>query len=290
MDILPQLVINSLIAGSIYTIITLGFNLIYGVTKFFNLAHGVMAALGGYLVFFITKSLGWNIYLSILISMLLVGLFGYVLDKLIYRPLRRKRSSSMVMLVASLGVFSVVQALLAIIFSSQFQTIKDAGTEKTFNIFGGIITETQIIIFIVGILATIGISLFLNKTVFGKAVKAVSDDEEVSKIVGINTGRIIGFTFFIGSAVAALAGILVGLDTGVEPTEGMTLLLKGVVSAIVGGVGNIFGGTIGAFLVGFVENFGIWKISSDWKEAIAFCLLIIFLIFRPQGIMNKKNK
>ncbi len=289
MDILPQLIVNSLVAGSIYAIVTLGFNLVYGTTKFFNFAHGIMAALGGYVVFWGVKTLGWNIYLSILVSILFVGAVGCFLDKIIYRPLRRRKSSTMVMLVASLGVFSALQALLAILFSNQFQSIREISSEKTYSIFGGIITQTQIIIFAVAILSTILINFFLKKTGFGRAFRAVSDDEEVSKIVGINTDKIIGRSFFLGSAITALAGILVGLDTGLEPTIGLTFLLKGVVASIVGGVGDIFGGTLGSYLLSFVENFGIWKISSDWKEAITFCLLIVFLIFRPQGIMNRKK-
>jgi len=128
--------------------------------------------------------------------------------------------------------------------------------------------------------------LLLYKTKFGKAVRAINDDEEVAKIVGINTNKIIGYVFFIGSAIAGLAGILVGFDTGIEPTMGLNLLIKCVIASIVGGVGNIYGGVLGAFLLGFVENFGIWKISGEWKDAIAFGLLILFLIFRPRGIMN----
>ena len=289
MDIVPQLIVNSLIAGSIYSLVALGFNLIYGTTRFFNLAHGVMAAAGGYSVFFTTRSLGWNIYLSAVVSILLIGLIGYLLDKIIYRPLRRKKSSSMVMLVASLGVFSAFQAILAMLFSNQFQSLKDSVVEKTYDIAGSILTQTQLIIILVGIISTFALKIFLDQTRFGKAVKAVSDDEEVSKIVGLNTDRIIASTFFIGSSIAALAGILVGLDTGIEPTIGMGLLLKGVVAAIVGGIGNIYGSILGGLLLGFAENFGIWKISSDWKEAITFGLLVAFLIFRPQGIMNKKK-
>ena len=135
--------------------------------------------------------------------------------------------------------------------------------------------------------STVGLVLLLKYTMFGKAIKAVSDDEEVAKIVGINTNKIISYVFFIGSAIAGLGGILVGFDTGIEPTMGFALLLKGVIAAIIGGVGSIYGALIGAFLLGFVENFGIWQISGEWKDAIAFILLILFLIFRPRGIMNK---
>ena len=287
MDILPQLVLNSIIAGAVYTMIALGFNLIYSTAKFFDLGYGVLTAVGGYAVFFLTRSLGLNIYLSIVLGLILAGLIGFVVEKLVYRPLRKRKASSMVLLVAALGVFTAIQAFIAILFSSQFQTLSSVGSSKTYDIFGGIITETQLIILIAGFVVMGGLALFLNKTIFGKAIKAVSDDEEVSKIVGINTEKIIGVVFFIGSAIAGLAGILVGFDTGIEPTMGMSLLLKGVIASIIGGIGNIYGGVIGAFLLGFVENFGIWQISGEWKDAIAFGLLIIFLVFRPQGIFKK---
>lgn len=287
MDIIPQLILNSIIAGAIYSLIALGFNLIYGATKFFNLAYGVMAAIGGYSVFYFAKTLGLDLWLSVLIGILLAGFIGYGLDKIIYKPLRKRKASNMVLLVASLGAFTALQAIIAILFTSQFQTLSsNIGAQNIYEIFGGVITQTQLIILISAIAIMAGLVLLLKYTMFGKAIKAISDDEEVAKIVGINTNKIIGYVSFIGSAIAGLGGVLVGFDTGIEPAMGLSLLLKGVVASIVGGIGNIYGGVLGAFLLGFVENFGIWKISGEWKDAIAFGLLIIFLIFRPRGIMN----
>lgn len=288
MDIIPQLILNSIIAGSIYALIALGFNLIYGATKFFNLSHGVMATIGGYSVFYFAKTLDLNLYLSIAIGILLAGLIGYGVDKLVYLPLRKRKASNMVLLVASLGLFTAIQAIIAILFTSQFQTLsKNIRGQRIYEIFGGVITQTQLTILISAIVITLGLVLLLKYTMFGKAIKAVSDNEEVAKIVGINTNKIISYVFFIGSAIAGLGGVLVGFDTGIEPTMGFALLLKGVIAAIIGGVGSISGALVGAFLLGFVENFGIWHISGEWKDAIAFVLLILFLIFRPRGIMNK---
>jgi len=288
MEIIPQLIINSLIAGAIYALVALGFNLAYGATRFFNLAHGVMTIIGGYLFFYLTKSLGWNIYLAVISGVLLAGFLGYGLDKMIYQPLRKRKASNMVLLVASLGAFTVLQALIAILFTSQFRTLSDGVYEpRIFEILGGVITQTQLIILLSAVLATLGLVGLLYKTQLGQAVRAISDDEEVAKIVGLDTDKIIGQVFFISSVIAGLGGILVGFDTGIEPTMGLGLLLKGVIASIVGGIGNIFGGVLGAFFLGFVENFGIWKISGEWKDAIAFTLLIVFLIFRPKGILGK---
>jgi branched-chain amino acid transport system permease protein len=288
-SIIPQLIINSVIAGSIYSLIALGFNLIFGTTEFFNMTHGVISAIGGYAVFLLFKKLGLDLYLTITIAVLFSGFVGYLSEKLIFLKMRNKKASGMVMLVASLGLFTALQAIIAIFFSSQFQTLsKNIGTTKVYNFFGGIMTQTQLIILVTSILIMVVLGFVIKKTKFGKAVQAIGDDVEVAKIVGIDTNKIIAKVFFIGSAIAGVAGIAIGFDTGIEPTMGMSLLFKGVIASIIGGVGNVYGGVFGAFLLGFVENFGIWKISGEWKDAIAFGVLILFLIFRPNGIFKKK--
>jgi len=288
MDIIPQLIVNSIIAGAIYAMIALGFNLIYGTAKFFDLGYGALTAVGGYSVFYFYKELGLNLYVSVLLGILIAGLVGFIVYKLVYGPLRTRKSSSMVLLVAALGVLTAVQAVIAILFTSQFQTLSmNAGAEQVYNIFGGVITETQVITLVLGLLIMVAMALVFRYTLFGKAIKAIGDDEDVSKIVGINTAKIVGWVFFIGSAIGGLAGIMIGFDTGIEPTMGLSLLLKGVIASIIGGIGNVYGGVLGAFLLAFIENFGIWKISGEWKDAIAFGVLILFLLFRPQGIMRR---
>lgn len=288
MDILPQLVVNSIIAGAIYTLVALGFNLIYGTVKFFDLGYGALTAVGGYTVYWLYKLIGLPGYVAISAGVLMSALIGYIIYRLVYAPLRTRKASNTIMLVGSLGAFTALQATVAILFTSQFQTLsKNSGAEAVYQIAGGVITQTQLIMLGSGLAIMIIMGLILKFTMFGKAVKAVGDDEEVSKIVGINTPRIIGWIFAIGSGIAGLAGILVGFDTGIEPTMGLSLLLKGVIASIIGGIGNVYGGVLGAFLLGFIENFGIWKISGEWKDAIAFAVLILFLLFRPQGILKK---
>ena len=144
--------------------------------------------------------------------------------------------------------------------------------QQVFTIFGATVTHIQIVTVVDWLLFVVDYSraVVAVYSMFGKAVRAVSDDEEVSKIVGINTARVVGVVFFIASVIAGLAGVLVGFDTAIEPTMGMALLLKGIIAAIVGGIGSVYGAVLGAFLLGFAENFGIWKISGEWKDAIAF--------------------
>lgn len=288
MEIFMQLLLNSLVAAGIYALIALGFNLIYGTTKFFNLAHGTVAVVGGYAVLYFGKRLGLPLGVSITCGIVAAALVGLLFEKCIFLPLRRRKASSMVLLVAALGAFTALQALIAMIFTSDFQTLSELGPEiPSYTIGAGIVTGIQVIIIISAILIALAIAALLKFTQLGKAIKAVSDDEEVSKIVGINTNRIIAIVFMLGSAIAGWAGIAVGFDTGLQPTLGLGLLLKGVIAAIIGGIGSLWGGLLGALLLGLAENFGIWKISSEWKDAIAFGILILFLIFRPQGILKK---
>ncbi|HYC34409.1 MAG TPA: branched-chain amino acid ABC transporter permease [Candidatus Paceibacterota bacterium] len=284
-DIIPQIIINSLIAGSVYSIIVLGYNLIFTTARFFDVGVGGMTVVGGYSVFFLLNHSELGLIPSILIALIFTGLVGYKINKLIYKRLRKQKATSLVMLIASLGVLTVIQAIIAMIFTSQFQSLGYVST--SYEIKGAAITDLQIWTIVLGILLPLVTILFLKFTPFGKAVKAVSDDEEVAKIVGINTEKIIGAIFFLGSAIAALCGIMVGLDTGMEPTIGFGLLLYAIIASIIGGIGNIVGGILGAYFLGFIENFGILYIGSEWKVAIAYTLLILFLLFRPQGILKR---
>ncbi len=288
MSILPQLILNSIIAGSIYALLAMSFNLIFGVTKFFNFVHGSYSVVGGYVVFYLLKTLGWPFYLAIIIGVIAAGLSAYILDKLVYLPLRKRKSTDTVKLVASIGLFTIIQAAVAIFFSSQFKTLSNSQIQqKIYQISTGVITQTQLVMLISALVVFAGLMLLFKFSLFGKAIKAVSDDEEVAKIVGINTNRIIAAVFFIGATISGGAGILTGFDTGIEPTMGLHLFLKGVIAAVIGGTGSVPGAFLGAFLLGFAENFGIWKINGEWKDAIAFGLLIIFLLFRPSGIIKK---
>ncbi len=266
----------------------MSFNLVFGATKFFNFAHGSFAVIGAYAVFYLFKTLGLPIYLAVFLGIGITGVFGFIFDKIIFLPLRKRKSTNLVKLVASIGLFSIIQAVIAILWTSQFQTLSGSNTtQKLYQISSGVITQTQVVMFASAFAVFFALISLLRFTLFGKAINALSDDEEVAKIVGINTNKIMSYVFLIGAGIAGITGILVGFDTGIEPTMGMNLFLKGVIAAIVGGIGSVSGGLLGGFVLGFVENFGIWKISGEWKDAIAFGLLIIFLLFIPAGIIKK---
>ncbi len=287
MDFFFQIIINSIVAGAIYALFTIGFGLIYKTTKFFNLAYGTIALIGGYITLLCYKTFSLNIFVASLIGMLFTGVAGYFSDKVIFKKLRENNSSNTVLLIASLGLATVIQSLLAIFFSNQFQTLSsNNGVYKTYTLFGGIITETQVLILLCLLLVIIFIA-FLNRSFLGKKIEAISDSEEVSKIIGINTDKIISYTFFMGSVIAGMACVLIGMDTGINPNMGTDFLLKGVTASIIGGVGNLYGGIVGGLLIGLIENFSVWQFSGEWKDAITFIVLITFLLFRPNGIFKK---
>ncbi|MDO8624267.1 MAG: branched-chain amino acid ABC transporter permease [bacterium] len=288
MDIVPQLIANSIVAGSVYTILALGFNLIFSTGKFIDMGYGVLVAVGGYGVFFFSHKLGVPLVLGIPVALLISGLASFCAYRLVYRPLRSRKASSAVLLMSSLGVLFFAQAVLAIIFTSQFQGLSGLlSANPTLELWGGTMTELQVITVGIALVLTLASVLFLKGSRFGKAITAISDDEEVSKIIGIDTDKLIGRVFFIGGIIGGLGGVLIGLDTGIEPAMALPWFLATASAAIIGGIGNIYAGIAGSFFIAFAENFGIWKIAGEWKIAIVFAVLLVFLTWKPKGLFPR---
>jgi len=287
---IQQLIVNGIIAGSIYVLIAIGFTVIYRTVKFFHFAHGVVYAVGAYLVYTFFVLLGLNSVFSFLLSSGLTALLGVGIDRFVYRPLRNRKASTLIFLIASFGVFIFLQNLLQLIFGAQILTLRTGPVVEGHHFWGAVITNTQILIIVAGFILFILCWLFIQKTKFGKAIRAVSDDPLGARVVGINSERIIRGVFAIGSALAGAAGILISLETNIEPTMGMNAILKGIVASIIGGIGSIPGALLGGLFLGLAENLGIWKIQAGWKDTIAFAILIIFLLFRPSGIMGVKTE
>jgi len=227
MDIVPQLIANSLIAGSIYAILTLGFNLTYASAKFIDMGFGVMTAIGGYTVFYVSKTLGAPLWLGLIAGILLSGFVSFLAYTFIYKPLRARKSSGAVLLIASLGTLTAVQAVIAILFTSQFQTLSGLlHGNRVFELFGAAFTAVQLSIFCVGVLLFLLLAFLLKKTLFGKATVAISDDEEVAKIVGIDTDRIMGRLFSSRAPSEGSPAFSSGLTRGLSPSWGSRGFLR----------------------------------------------------------------
>ena len=289
-NLLLQMIVNGLVAGCIYAIIAIGFTVIYRTVKFFHFAHGVVYAVGAYIAYSLIISLGMNPIVSFFLAVILAGVVGVIIDRLIYKLLRKRKAPNLVFLIASFGVFILIQNLLQLIYGAQILTIRTGPVKEGHHILGAVITDTQILILAMSVALCLGLWLFVKKTKLGKAMRAVADDPLAASIVGINPERIILAAFAIGSALAGAAGILISLETNIEPTMGMNAILKGIIASIIGGIGSIPGAMFGGLFLGIAENLGIWKISAGWKDCIAFVILIVFLLVRPGGIMGIKPK
>jgi branched-chain amino acid transport system permease protein len=195
-----------------------------------------------------------------------------------------------VFLIASFGVFIFLQNFIQLIYGAQILTLRAGSIKEGHHIFGAVITDTQILILVVSGLLSVVLWLFIQRTKLGKAMRAVSDDPIAASVVGIYSEKTIFASFAIGSALAGAAGILISLETNIEPTMGLNAILKGIIASIVGGMGSIPGAMFGGFFLGIVENLGIWKIQAGWKDCIAFTILIVFLLLRPGGILGIKTE
>ena len=244
--------------------------------------------LGAYCGVLIADAPGSKLYLSWGVSCLLAGSVGLALYRGLYARMRRQARSPLVMLVASLGVLLSITAFTSIVFQSAPRPLPQAFGSDSWTIGGAFIKGFNVFTVAVALVGLAALLLLLKKTTFGKKVRAIGDDEEVAKVVGINTTVIIAVVFFIGAVYAALAGLLSGHDTAIQPRMGLLLLLKGWISSVVGGIGNLYGALVGGFVLGMVEQFGIWDLAGAWKDAISFMLLVLFLAFWPKGLLPRK--
>lgn len=285
-----QIFFNGIIAGFTYALIALSFAIIYRTVKFFHFAHGVVFAAGAYFAYSFFILFDINPLISFFLSIALASLLGIAIDRLVYYPLRKNNAPNLVYLIASFGVFIFLQNLIQLIFGAQILSLRTGPVKVGHNVLGAVITDIQVLIIIVSLILFLLSWLFIQKSKLGKAIRAVSDDPVGARIVGINSQKVILTAFAIGSALAGVAGILISLETNIEPTMGLNAILKGIIASIVGGIGNIPGALFGGLFLGLAENLGIWKIQAGWKDTIAFAILIIFLFIRPSGIMGIKTE
>ena len=246
------------------------------------------AVLGAGCGFLVTGEPGAKLYLSWAVSCLMAGVVGLALYRGLYLYMRERSRSPLIMLVGSLGLLLAITAATTIVFQSAPRPLPDAFGSAPWSVAGANIKGFNVFTIGVAIAGFVGLLLLLKMTAFGKAVRAIGDDEEVSKVVGINTTVIIAAVFFIGAVYAAMAGVLSGHDTAIQPRMGLLLLLKGWIASVVGGLGNLYGAIVGGFALGMIEQFGIWDLAGEWKDVISFVLLILFLSLWPQGLIPRK--
>jgi branched-chain amino acid transport system permease protein len=287
-----QNLLNGIAAGSIYALIALGYTMVYGILKLINFAHGDVFMIGSFVGFYAGRSLaksGGSFGTAILIlalSMIVCGLLGYINERVAYRPLRN--APRIASLITAIGVSFLLEYGGQFVFGPDPKFFPTLIEKHIINIGGVVTTNYQLIVLAVAIVFMALLQFIVYGTKFGRAMRAVSFNFETASLMGIPTDRVISTTFIIGSMLAAVAGILFGLSyPKIDPLMGVMPGLKAFVAAVLGGIGNVPGAVVGGLLIGVIEAFVGGSRFSNYRDAIAFVILIVILLFRPSGLFGK---
>ncbi len=281
--------INGISLGSVYAIIALGYTMVYGIAKMLNFAHGDVIMVGGFVVFTIVSTYGLPPILGIAIAIVICTALGMIIERVAYKPLRNA-ASPLAVLITAIGVSYLLQNAALLIFGANTKSFTSVVSVPPLKLAEGqlIISGETIVTIISGIIIMIFLTLFVHKTKAGQAMLAVSEDKGAAQLMGINVNGTIALTFAIGSALAAVAGVLLcSAYPSLTPYTGAMPGIKAFVAAVFGGIGSIPGAMIGGILLGIIEILGKAYISSQMADAIVFAVLIIVLLVKPTGILGK---
>ncbi len=281
-------IINGLSVGSIYALVALGYSMVYGIVKLINFAHGELIMLGAYVVYVTLMLAGMPLWICVILAVVLTAIAGMLTERLAYRRLLDAGAPRISLLITALGVSMLLQNLAQIIFGSSAKAMPSIIPSDPVNFLGTPISMVTVITILTTIVMMVALTALINKTKIGKAIRAVSEDADAAKLMGIHTGRTVAFTFAVGSALAAIAAVLyIATYRQISPFMGSMLGLKAFVAAVLGGIGSIPGAMAGGFIMGVVESLTKGYISSTMADAVVFGILIIVLLFKPTGIMGK---
>ena len=285
-----QQLVNGLSLGSIYALIALGYTMVYGIIKLINFAHGDIYMLGAFVAVYATRDFQLNFFLALIGAMLFCGVLGVVIERIAYKPLRH--ATRITALITAMGVSYILEYGTQFLAGSDVKTFPEGLLGNLTLELGGVrISMQQIMIFAVTILLMLALTYIVNRTRMGRAMRAVSVDEEAAQLMGISVDRTISFTFLLGSVLAGAAGVLVGVYyNSINPLMGMTPGLKAFIAAVFGGIGIIPGAMIGGLSIGIAETLVIAYGSSLYKDAIVYVILILILIIKPAGLLGKHVK
>ncbi len=281
--------INGISLGSVYAIIALGYTMVYGIAKMLNFAHGDVIMIGAYTAFCTMTYLNMPPIVAVIAAMVVCTLLGILIEGLAYKPLRR--AGSLAVLITAIGVSYFLQNVALLIWGSAPKAFSSVVSFKSLSLFNGslIIAPESVVTVAAGIAIMIALTIFTRKSKMGKAMRAVSEDKDAAELMGINVNVTISMTFAIGSALAAIAGVLLCSAYPVLiPTTGSMPGIKAFTAAVFGGIGSIPGAMLGGILLGVIEIFSKAYISTQLSDAIVFAVLIIVLLVKPTGLLGKK--
>ncbi|MBQ3205829.1 MAG: branched-chain amino acid ABC transporter permease [Peptococcaceae bacterium] len=280
--------ISGISLGSIYAIIALGYTMVYGIAKMLNFAHGDVIMVGAYICFFATARYGLNPLLGILLSMVVCTVLGIVIERLAYKPLHQ--APALAVLITAIGMSYFLQNAAQLLWTSSPKVFPSV-VKGSVKLFDGALSVSfvTIVTILVCVIIMVALVLFVNKTRIGKSMRAVSEDKGAAQLMGINVNSTISLTFAIGSALAAIAGVLLcSAYPTLVPTTGAMPGIKAFTAAVFGGIGSIPGALIGGILLGIIEIFAKAYISTQLSDAIVFAVLIVVLLVKPTGLLGKK--
>jgi branched-chain amino acid transport system permease protein/neutral amino acid transport system permease protein len=302
-----ELIVYGLVLGSIISLGAIGLTLVYGIIRFANFAHGDFLSAGAYIALFLVTgllawigvpdntfgaiSIGWRMLIAFPVSMLIVGCVAIVLDRTLYRKLRLKRSGPVIFAMSSLGAAFILRMIIYILWGADSLFYRPGVLRPAILLPLGIkIRPDQILIVLVVCLLISSLHLFLQRTKMGKAMRATADNMELARVSGIDTERIIIWTWGIGGALAAAGGILYGIDVQLQPDMGWKFLIPLFAATILGGIGNMYGALVGGLVIGVVQQVSTAFLLPTYKPAVAFMVMIIILLIRPKGIFGGKKE
>ena len=289
MDQFLQQLINGLSIGSIYALVALGYTMVYGIIKLINFAHGDIYMLGAYIGFICMTNFNLGIIESLIITMVLCAIFGMLIERIAYKPLRA--ATRIAALITAIGVSFLLQYSTMKVMGAGVKTYPASLSSVVFTFSGIRISMQQIYIFVITIVLMVLLQFVVKKTKIGRAMRAVSVDSDAAKLMGIDVDKTISYTFAIGSALAGAAGILVGIYyNSINPFMGALPGIKAFIAAVFGGIGLLPGAVLGGFSIGIIETFVSGYGSSLYKDAVVYAILILILIIKPSGLLGKNTR
>lgn len=285
---MEQLFANILYSASSIFLVAISFSLIFSTAKFFHFAHASVITVGAYACFACSTWLALPMTISVLAGLGTTALLGWCLEKLIYRPMRRNGASPLVLLLASLGLYIVLQNVVSMMFDDDTKMLGGSAVASTVSILGSKLTSIQLVAMGVAIVVFLAKTLMVDKTRIGLSLRAVAGSPDLARVSGVDFNRTMGVAFCLGSFLAGAAGIIRAFDIGMTPTMGLPMLLLGVVAVVVGGNGKTLGVAVASVFLAFFQQMAGWQLGTRWEETTAFLLLLAFLLCRPQGILGKK--
>jgi branched-chain amino acid transport system permease protein len=297
MDVLLQQIVNGLVVGSVYALVALGYTMVYGILQLINFAHGEIVMTGALTAFTSATTMSGlvgigippvlSLLISILLAMVVCAVVGMLIERAAYRPLRN--APRLAPLITAIGVSILLQQIAILVWGRNYFSFPEIIPKAPINIGAITVTMNEIVILAASVALMSGLLWLVNNTKIGTAMRATAENQKVAGLMGIDINKIIAITFAIGSSLGAVAGVMVASNYGqAHYYMGFMLGLKAFTAAVMGGIGNLWGAMVGGLILGLVENVGLIFVRGDYKDIFAFVVLVLVLIFRPQGLIGEK--